>query len=413
MEKRFGLLGRKLSHSFSPQIHRRLGDYEYLLYEKEPEQVEGFVRYSPLDGFNVTIPYKETVMPFCDRISDEARAIGSVNTIVRRGGKIRGYNTDHYGFTYLLKNAGIDPAGKKAVVLGSGGASKTAQAVLRDLGASSVTVIGRELPDNYKNIDKHYDAQILVNATPVGMYPHNGARLVDLSRFTKCEGVADMIYNPARTALLLDAERLGIKCTNGLPMLVAQAKQAAEIFLERPYDDASIPQITAAIERETKNIALIGMPGCGKSSVGKTIARLTGRALIETDELIPERAGKSIPEIFREDGEDVFRRIETECLAEASKRSGCVIATGGGVVTRPENLDLLRQNSTVVFIDRDLASLPTDGRPLSEKYGREALARARMPLYNAWCDLRVESVGVYPTAERILALLSLKGERSK
>ncbi|MBR5427622.1 MAG: shikimate kinase [Clostridia bacterium] len=408
MDKQFGLLGRKLSHSFSPQIHRYLGDYEYLLYEKEPEQVEEFVRYFPLDGFNVTIPYKETVMPFCTSISEEAQKIGSVNTVVRRGGKIFGYNTDYFGFSFLLENAGIDPAGQKAIVLGSGGASKTAQAVLRDLGASSVTVIGRNLPDNYENIEKHYDAGIIVNATPVGMYPNNGERLLDLSRFTDCRGALDMIYNPARTALLLDAERLGVKNTNGLVMLVAQAKKAAEIFLDTRYDDALIGRITSAIERETKNIALIGMPGCGKSSIGKTIARLTGRPLIETDEMIPERAGKSIKEIFAEDGEDVFRKIETACLADASKKSGCVIATGGGVVTRPENLDLLRQNSVIVFLDRDFSALPLKGRPLSQKYGVEELARARMPLYNAWCDLRIENSGVQNTARRIIKELKLK-----
>ena len=413
MEKKFGLLGRKLSHSFSPQIHRWLGDYEYLLYETEPEKVEEFVRYAPLDGFNVTIPYKETVMPFCTTISDEAKKIGSVNTVVRRHGRIEGYNTDYFGFTYLLKNAGIDPAGKKALVLGSGGASKTAQAVLRDLGASCVTVIGRNLPDNYENIDKHRDAHIIVNATPVGMYPNNGERIVNLADFPMLEGVADMIYNPARTAFLLDAERLGVKNTNGLVMLVAQAKKAAEIFFETAFDDALIPRITGEIERETKNIALIGMPGCGKSSVGKTIARMTGRELVETDEMIPERAGKSIEDIFREDGEDAFRKIETACLADASKKSGCVIATGGGVVTRPENLDLLRQNSVIVFIDRDFHEMSVEGRPLSQKYGVEALARARLPLYNGWCDLRIESTGVKPTAVEIIRRLGLSSEGKK
>lgn len=407
MMEKFGLLGRKLGHSFSPQIHSLLGDYEYLLYEKEPEDVEAFVLNKALKGFNITIPYKETVIPFCTELSETAKKIGSVNTIIRRGDKIEGHNTDYYGFIFLLKNAGINPRGKKALILGSGGSSKTAYAALADMGAESITVISRSGKDNYDNIYLHYDAQIIINTTPVGMFPKNGEKPVELSCFKSCKGVADIIYNPAKTALLLDAERLGIKCTNGLPMLVAQAKKASEIFFSSSIDDSVIADIVEKTERQTKNIALIGMPGCGKSSVGKALADITGREFTETDLLIPESAGKSIKEIFSEDGEDEFRRIETEVLAECAKKSGAVISTGGGIVTQQRNLDLLRQNSIIIFLDREINCLPSDGRPLSQKYGVEELANARLPLYNAWCDKKYKCIGVKETAEKIKNELKL------
>ena len=400
--KHFGLLGRKLGHSFSPQIHQLLSDYDYQLYEKEPEEVEDFVKRGQLDGFNVTIPYKETVIPFCDVLSETAQKIGSVNTIVYRGGKIEGHNTDYAGFAYLLKKTGVHPAGKKAIVLGSGGSSKTASAVLRDMGAKSVTVISRTGENNYQNLNLHADAQLIVNTTPVGMYPNCGAAPISLADFPACEGVVDIIYNPAKTRLLLDARERQIPFVNGLPMLVAQAKKAAEIFLDKPMDDGVIPEIVRKIESQTKNIAIIGMPGCGKTSVGKALAKKLGRTFVETDDLIPQRAGKSIPDLFREDGEEAFRKIETEVLSDCAKQSGVVLATGGGVVTRPENLPLLRQNSVIVFLRRELQALPLDGRPLSQKYGIQQLAKERLPLYRAWCDWEIESTGVIEgTAERI------------
>lgn len=404
---KFGLLGRKLGHSFSPQIHNLLGDYEYLLYEKEPNEVGGFVVNGSLKGFNITIPYKETVIPFCTDLSDTVKKIGSVNTIVKKDGRTEGHNTDYYGFTFLLKNAGIDPEGKKAVILGSGGSSKTAYAALSDMGSRSITVISRSGENNYENIYKHYDAEIIVNTTPVGMFPKNGEKPVDLEKFTKCIGVADIIYNPANTALLLQAKKLGIKYTNGLPMLVAQAKKASEIFFDSVIDDSVIPDIVGKIEKQTKNIALIGMPGCGKSSIGKALAEMLGREFIETDLLIPEKAGKSISEIFSEDGEDVFRNIETEVLGDCTKKSGTVISTGGGIVTRERNLDLLKQNSTVVFLDRDLNALPSEGRPLTQKYGIAELAEKRMPIYRSWCDIAFKCIGVRETAELIRKELML------
>lgn len=405
--KKFGLLGRKLGHSFSPQIHAYLGDYEYLLYEREPEQVASFMADGSLDGFNVTIPYKETVIPYCDSLSETVKKIGSVNTVVRRGGRLEGHNTDYYGFSLLLKNAGIDPSGKKTLIFGSGGSSKTAAAVVRDLGAEEVVIISRSGENNYQNLDRHFDASILINTTPVGMYPKNGEKLFALENFSRCEGVADIIYNPAKTRLLLDAERLHIPCTNGLPMLVAQAKKAAEIFLGEPVDDGVIPKIVRAVETQTKNIALIGMPGCGKSTIGAALAARCGRELVETDALIVERAEKSIEAIFSEDGEDAFRDLETVVLADCSKRSGLVLSTGGGVVERERNLDLLRQNSTVIFLERDFSLLPDDGRPLTKKYGIEELAERRLPLYRAWCDFVFPCIGVEETADMLKRQLNL------
>lgn len=401
MMKKFGLLGRKLGHSFSPQIHRFLGDYEYHLYEREPEEIADFMADDRLNGFNVTIPYKETVIPYCDVLSDTVKKIGAVNTVLRRDGQIEGHNTDYYGFSFLLKRAGIHPEGKKALIFGSGGSSKTVSAVLHDMGASEIVIISRTGENNYKNLYLHQDAAVLINTTPVGMYPKNGDNLVSLENFPHLLGVVDIIYNPSRTKILLDAQRLGIPCINGLPMLVAQAKKSAEIFLSKKIEDEVIERIVQVVETETKNIALIGMPGCGKSTIGAALASKCGRKLIEMDALIAQRAGKSIEKIFSEDGEDEFRRIETEVLADYSKESGLILSTGGGIVERERNLDLLRQNSTIIFLDRDFSLLPFDGRPLSKKYGIDALAKKRVPLYRAWCDIAFPCVGVEETAENI------------
>lgn len=406
--KSCGLLGEKLSHSFSPLIHSMLGEYNYSLMEKTPDEVGAFLTGGCFDGLNVTIPYKKTVIPYCAALSTSAERIGSVNTIVRRpDGSLFGDNTDYEGFLYLIKKLKCDVNGKKVLVLGNGGASLTITAVLRDLGAGSIVIISRSGTENYENISCHYDAQIIVNTTPVGMYPKNGVSLINLSNFKKCDAVLDIVYNPSKTALLLDAEDLNIPFINGLPMLVAQAKRAAEIFTDTTIDDSAIDKITDTIERRTKNIVLIGMPGSGKSMTGKELARQTGREFIDTDEMVEKRAGRSIPEIFREFREVVFRQMETEALRNAAKKSGCVIATGGGIVKIPENRRLIRQNSFCVFLDRNLSVLPTDGRPLSQKSGVEALARERLPLYNSWCDVKVTVNGVMETAQNIRELLDL------
>jgi shikimate dehydrogenase len=407
--KHFGLLGEKLSHSFSPLIHSHLADYEYLLYEKAPAEVETFLLHGVFDGLNVTIPYKKTVIPFCDELSDIAKKIGSVNTLIRRpDGSLFGDNTDYYGFLYLLRKAGADVRGKKAVILGSGGSSVTVKALLEDQGAGEIITVSRSGENNYDNISKHADAYILINTTPVGMYPNNGVSPVCLSIFKNCAAVLDIIYNPARTKLLLDAEELGIVCTNGLPMLVAQAKRACELFLGTTINDEKTDDIATIISRKMANILLIGMPGSGKSSVGAELAELTDRAFFDTDTLIAEKAGKSIPEIFGEDGEAVFRNMETDALAEVTKKSGCVIATGGGIVKKPENLRLMRQNGIPVFLDRELSALPVSGRPLSQQQGVEALAKERIPLYEQWSEYKVPAQpGVTETAEYIKELLEL------
>ena len=393
-KKRCGLIGERLGHSFSPAIHGMLSDYEYKLYELSPEQVGPFLEAKAYDGLNVTIPYKKTVIPYCDELTDAARSIGSVNTIVKRpDGTLLGHNTDYDGFLWLLKNAGAKVEGKKAVVLGTGGASVTVQAALRDLGAAQVVVVSRSGGDNYENIARHADAKILVNATPVGMYPKTGVSPVDLDVFTALEGVFDVIYNPAKTRLLLEAEKRGIPCANGLGMLVAQAKAAAERFTGKLIDDEKVYTIRAELQRSTRNILLIGMPGSGKSTVGAALAEKLGRKLVDADALIVEKAGCTIPEIFEKDGEEGFRRIEHEVLCEISKESGLVIATGGGVVTRPENMDPMRQNSLIVWLLRDLNKLPRDGRPLSQKNSLAEMFKVREPLYRAAADCIADNNG--------------------
>ncbi len=393
-KKRCGLIGEKLGHSFSPAIHGKLADYEYKLYELSPEQVGPFLEKKEYDGLNVTIPYKKTVIPYCDELSEAAKSIGSVNTIVKRpDGTLLGHNTDYDGFMWLLKNAGADVKEKKAVVLGTGGASVTVQAALRDLGAAQVVVISRSGEDNYENIARHSDAKILVNATPVGMYPKTGVSPVDLDSFTALEGVFDVVYNPARTQLLLEAEKRGIPCANGLGMLVAQAKAACERFTGEPIDDEKVYTIKAEMERNTRNIMLIGMPGSGKSTVGAALAESLGRKLVDVDERIVEMAGCSIPEIFLKDGEEGFRQIEHQALCEVSKESGLVIATGGGVVTRRENLDPMRQNSLIVWLLRDLSLLPKEGRPLSQANSLTEMFKVREPLYRAAADCIADNNG--------------------
>ena len=386
---RCGLLGRKLGHSYSPQIHKELAGYAYKLFEKEPEELETFLRSGTFDGLNVTIPYKKAVMPLLDEISPEAAAIGSVNTIVNRDGKLTGYNTDAFGFTWLLRKSGVDVRGKKALVFGSGGASVTVQYVLRSLGADPVVVISRTGENNYENLGKHRDAKILVNATPVGMYPGNGESPVDLSVFDAPDGVLDVVYNPARTALMLQAEELSIPHASGLSMLVAQAKKACEYFTDQPVPDAEIDRIEALLSRQMENIVLIGMPGCGKSSVGRALAETLSRPFIDADAEIVKRAGCTIPEIFASGGEPAFRKIESEVLADLGKLSGQVLATGGGCITRPENYPSLHQNGRIVWLTRPLELLPTDGRPMSQANPLEALWEKRKALYAQFSDVKI------------------------
>ena len=403
LNNRFGLLGEKLSHSYSPLIHSYLGDYEYRLYEVSLGDLGAFMRAREFDGVTVTIPYKQAVIPYCASLSEEARLAGSVNTIIKDGdGYLHGHNTDQHGFRVMLQEGGIDPYGMKALVLGDGGAAGTVRAVLSALGARQIVTISRRGANHYGNIARHYDADIIINTTPVGMYPYNDGSPLLLAGFARLQGVADLIYNPMRTKLLLEAERLGIPCINGLTMLVAQAEMASRLFLNGPARPELLHKICAVVGQKTQNIALIGMPGCGKTTVARILAQKMGRPLADIDGLIEATAGKGIPHIFAEDGEEAFRRLETSVLSEQAKKSGMVIATGGGVVTQPENLDLLRQNSRIVYLKRELSELVVEGRPLSQGLGIQALAQQRLPLYEAWSD-HIIAVAAAPelTARRI------------
>ena len=388
-----GLLGETLGHSYSPMIHHELADYDYRLFEVPRDELDGFLRSGSWDGLNVTIPYKKAVVPYCAELSDAAAKLQSVNTIVRRpDDTLYGDNTDLYGFLYMVRRSGIDPAGKKALVLGSGGASVTVKAALEQLGAS-VTVISRSGPDNYDNLDRHADARIIANTTPVGMYPRNGAAAVDLRQFPHCEGVLDIVYNPARTALILQAEELGIPHASGLSMLVAQAKRSSEQFSGTVIDNSVLERVERTVNSHLRNIILIGMPGCGKSTVAAALGRDLGREVVEADTLIAERAGMSIPEIFAQSGEDGFRALETEILAEQGKRSGIILSTGGGCVTRQENYPLLHQNGTIFCLTRGLSKLPTAGRPISQSTDLAQLYARRKPLYERFADCTVSNDG--------------------
>jgi len=380
-----------LGHSFSPLIHGYLGEYDYSLYEVSAGNLDSFMTDRRFDGINITIPYKQQVAPYCVTLSDEARKTGSVNTIIKDSdGALHGYNTDYHGFCVMLEQGGIDPKGKKALVLGDGGSARTVRAALAGLGAREIVTISRRGEDHYGNIERHYDAEVIVNTTPVGMYPDNSNSPLRLTGFRQLTGVADLVYNPTRTMLLLEAERLGIPCVNGLTMLVAQAEMASRLFLSCPARPELVNRICCAILKKTQNIVLIGMPGCGKSTVGRFLAQKTGRPFSDIDRQIEAAAGKDIPQIFADDGEEKFRQLETRILAGEAKNSGMVLATGGGVVTRPENLDLLKQNSLIVYLKRELTDLITEGRPLSQNMGIQALAEKRLPLYEAWGDLAVQ-----------------------
>lgn len=407
---RCGLVGEKLGHSYSPKIHGLLGAYDYRLIELSPDELQDFFEKRDFDGLNVTIPYKKAVLPLCDELTARAKTIGSVNTVVRRAdGTLLGDNTDFFGFCCLLRAAGIDPHGKKALVLGSGGASLTVQAALRELGAREIVVVSREGETNYVNLyEKHPDAQLLVNATPVGMAPNTGESLVLLPMLPRLEAVVDLIYNPARTKLLLDAERLGLKAMNGLGMLTAQAAAACERFTGRQTDGDTIRLLTRELEREMKNLVLVGMPGCGKSSVGRALAERLGRPFADCDTGIEERCGRSIPEIFDSEGEAGFRRREQELLRELSKRSGLVIACGGGALTQSGNLELLRQNAIILWLRRDLKKLPTEGRPLSQSRPIEELYRERETQYREAAELVVDNDGsLEETLQKILEALEV------
>lgn len=406
----YGLLGEKLGHSFSPEIHSMLGNYEYRLFEVEKNELENFIKHGEWDGINVTIPYKKEVMPFLDEISENAQKIGSVNTVVRRSdGTLFGDNTDYYGFLYTVKRSGINFSGKKVLVLGTGGASLAVKAVISDLNAGEIISISRSGENNYQNIKNHADADIIVNTTPVGMYPKNLISPVKVSNFTHLSAVFDIIYNPQKTQLVLDAEKLDIPAFSGLSMLVAQAKRASEIFFDKEIVDSVTEKILKKVSTDMKSIVLIGMPGSGKSSIGNFLAEKTGREFLDTDEEAEKIASLSPAEIIKTQGEKNFRKIENEAVKSLCKLSGKIIATGGGVVTNEENFDAIRQNSTVFFINRDISVLPTDNRPLSQKNSLDDMFKIRLPLYRKFCDFEIDGNGtIEEVAQRILERIDSK-----
>jgi len=376
-----GLLGEKLGHSFSPLIHSRFGSYPYKLFPTPREELDAFLKGRSFANLNVTIPYKKDVIPYCHALSPLAQEIGSVNTIKVVDDRLYGYNTDYFGFCHMLEKGKISVNGKKCAVIGNGGVAATVCVALKRLGADTITVVTRQknTPEFIKTIADH---TIVINTSPVGMYPGNGRSPLDLRLFQKLDGVADLIYNPLKTALMLQAEELGIPCVGGLPMLVAQAKQASEIFTGRKISKSLLDEVTKEIEFLCRNIILIGMPGCGKSTIGKKIANALNRPFYDTDSLIEEREGKAIPRVFAEDGEDHFRALETEVLTEISALSGAVISTGGGIIKKQENHSLLRQNGLILLIDRPLQMLSTNGRPLSSSVDAVAkLYKERLPIY--------------------------------
>lgn len=400
----YGLLGRTLRHSYSPQIHALLGDYEYRLFEVEPQDLEAFLKKREFGGINVTIPYKKDVLPYLSGISDNAKRIGAVNTIiVKEDGGLYGDNTDYDGFLRLVQKSGFQVKGKKALVLGTGGASLPISAVLSDLGAREVVFISRSGENNYQNLSRHADADLIVNTTPVGMYPNNLKAPLSLSEFPNLSGVLDIVYNPQKTKLILDAERLGIPAYSGLLMLVAQGKRAAELFLGHDIPDSETDRIFKKLSTEMQNIVLVGMPGCGKTTVGKALAEQLNRPFFDADEEILKRTGKSAEAWIEACGEAVFRQKETEVLESLCKQSGTVIATGGGAVTVPENADILRQNSIVFFINRDVSALPVEGRPLSKATALSEMYEVRLPMYRSVCDYEIAADGsVEAVVRRIL-----------
>lgn len=402
----YGLIGKKLGHSFSKIIHEKMG-YEYDLVELAEDEVKDFVLSRKYKGFNVTIPYKKTVMPYLDYIDEEAKAIGSVNTIIEKDGKLCGYNTDIFGMEYAFSCAGIKVENKKVIILGSGGTFETANYLAHKHNAKEVARISRTGEDNYSNIDKHYDANIVINTTPVGMFPNNQDKLIDLHNFKNLEGFFDAIYNPLKTNMLLDAEEIlgNSGYSNGLRMLVAQAKKARDLYFNTKMDDNIIDRILEEINMGKTNIVLMGMPGSGKSTVGLALAAKLNRPFVDTDEVIIEREGMHTSKIIEQKGEPYFRDKETEVVNEVSKLQGYIIATGGGVVLRDENMKALKQNGIIVFLDRNILNLSKDGRPLSQ--GPDALQKMykeRIGLYTKYADAIADSnISVDGVADSIIS----------
>lgn len=409
--KPFGLLGRKLSHSISPEIHNLLCDYEYVLFEREPDELDEFFEKQEFSGLNVTIPYKKDVIKYCAELSETAQKIGSVNTItVRPDGTLYGDNSDYFGFSYMVEQSGVQIKDKTVLILGTGGASLTVKAVVEDMGAKEIISVSRTGAVNYDNVYDYQNADVIINTTPVGMYPHNGERVIDLSRFPALSGCLDLIYNPSLTPFLYDAKNLGVPYANGLTMLVAQAHMSAEKFIDSHIPEEKIEQIVTQLASVRKNIVLIGMPGCGKSTVSALLGQVLKREVVDTDSLVVENEKRSIPEIFASDGEEYFRACETKAVSECTKKSTLIIATGGGAVLREENRYFIKQNSFVVWLKRDFNRLAMEGRPLSKSIDDiKKIEQVRTPVYASLADAEIE-VDDDPQVTLSKILEAVKGE---
>ena len=394
----YGLIGKKLEHSFSPIIHGKLADYTYELCPLEKDAFHEFMMKKEFKAINVTIPYKQDVIPYLDEIDETAKQIGAVNTVVNTDGKLKGYNTDFTGFIYSVRSHGVDFAGKEVLMLGNGGVAQAIKAAAEHLGAAEIYIASRKESDDpniisYSDLPDHYDVDIIINTTPRGMYPENDDSPLDLTNFSACQAVFDVIYNPLKTRLLKQAEEMGILAVNGLEMLVAQAKYASERFLSNEIPDEKIGEILRDLTADLCNIVLIGMPSCGKTLTGTALQKYVDKQFVDTDALIVERAGMTIREMFDQYGEPFFRKLESEVIAEVAKGNRQIIATGGGVIKNPENMVRLQQNGVIVFIDRELSKLiSTHDRPLSS--GKDAIAelyKQRYPLYLSYGDVRIEN----------------------
>jgi len=397
----YGCIGEHLLHSFSKEIHECFADYRYDICEVARDELHRFMTERKFRAINVTIPYKQDVIPYLDRVSDMAREIGAVNTIVNKDGKLYGHNTDFFGMTSLIKLISDGLEGMKVIILGTGGTSRTARAVAKSLGAAEVVTVSRSAKEGCITYDQMYDtcrdASFLINTTPCGMFPNTLDTPVDISRLPSLKGVCDAIYNPLRTELISDAISLGIPAVGGLYMLVAQAVAASAIFTSRePYPEDVIKEVYEKILSDKENIVLIGMPGCGKSTVGKLIAERLGREFIDTDEVIVKRSGEEIKDIFASKGEKVFRDMETEAVKEVSDRGCRVIAVGGGAVLRDENVRYLKKNGRLIFLDRPVEQLiPTESRPLaSDKEAIMTRYRERYPRYTSVADDMLKTDGI-------------------
>lgn len=411
---KYGLIGEHLGHSYSCEIHGAIADYEYELKELSPDELDGFMRAKDFKAINVTIPYKQAVIPYLDEISDRAKRIGAVNTVVNNGGSLYGDNTDFAGMSALAKRMKIDFRGRKVLILGTGGTSKTAHAVADSLGAKEIFNVSRHggadgLISYADAVQKHNDAQIIINTTPVGMYPNSEKTPIDISAFPALEGVLDAIYHPLRTNLVMDALERGIPASGGLYMLSAQAVYASAVFLGKELEPELIEKAYNIVKADKQNIVLVGMPSSGKTTIGRIIAERTGKSFLDTDDIIVNEIGMPIAQYFSEHGEAAFRDLESRVLNDASQKGGCVIATGGGAVLRAENVRAMRRNGTVVFLDRAPEKLiATDDRPLSSsRAALERLYAERYNIYKAAADLHIDGNGTPDEVARA-ALKELK-----